>query len=119
MVKALAMAIALVLLAQPAAAFTDMAIPYVTTDSTVFVEPFQYADLTITEFNQTQYTEDHLGDLEITGPSFSGIQASDQSGMLNPILPSLTQNIADNFTYDRTYLFTDGANRTDMWSHHC
>ena len=54
-VKALAIALAFILFIQPVAALTEMSVPFVTTDSIVFVQPLEFADLTITEFNQTNY----------------------------------------------------------------
>lgn len=114
-VKALVLAIAFIVFIQPAAAFTQMTAPFITTDSTIFVEPFQFADLTITEFNQTNYAEDHIGNLDISSPALADSTAFDQTildqganpGLVSPVLPSMKQNMADNFTYDRTYLFID------------
>ena len=109
-VKAIALVITFIMLIQPAAAFTAMAVPFITTDSTVFVEPLEFADLTITEFNQTNYAEDHIGNLEISSPALAGSTASDHadvSGPVSPVLPSMKQDMADNFAYDRTYFFID------------
>ena len=113
--KALVLAIAFTMFIQPVAAFTEMTAPFITTDSTIFVEPFQFADLTITEFNQTNYAEDHIGNLDISGPALAGSTAFDQAildpgaspDLVSPVLPSMKQNMADNFTYNRTYLFID------------
>ncbi len=113
--KALVLAIAFIMFIHPAAAFTEMTAPFITTDSTVFVEPFEFADLTLTEFNQTNYAEDHIGNLDISSPALVGNTAFDQAifgqgaspDFVSPVLPSMKQNMADNFTYNRTYLFID------------
>jgi hypothetical protein len=113
--KVLALAVAFIMFIQPAAAFTEMTAPFVTTDSTVFVEPFEFADLTITEFNQTNFAEDHIGSLDISSPAPAGNATSDHivpdhgevSGPVSPVLPSMKQSMADNFAYDRTYIFID------------
>jgi hypothetical protein len=113
--QVLAVAIAFILLIQPAAAFTEMTAPFVTTDLTVFVEPLEIADLTITEFNQTNFAEDHIGSLDISSPTLVGnttldhilTDQGDLSGSVSPVLPSMRQNMADNFAYGRTYVFID------------
>lgn len=111
--KVLAVAIAFILFIQPAAAITVMSIPFVTTDSVVFVQPLELTDLTITEFNQTQYAENHDANLDISGsvvdPQFNPIVV-DNSGIIDaasPTLPSMKQSANDSFSYRRTYFFRD------------
>ncbi len=113
--KALVLAVAFIMFIQPAAALTQMTAPFITTDSTIFVEPLEIASLTITEFNQTNYAENHIGNLEISSPETAGIATFDQTSintgdipdLVSPALPSMKQNMADNFAYNRTYFFID------------
>lgn len=107
----LAVAMAFILFIQPAAALTEMAVPFVTTDSVVFVQPLELADLVITEFNQTNYAEYHLGDLEISSPVFDHATPDHGDGLalVSPVLPSMKQKTEDIIKYDRTYFFTDSG----------
>lgn len=109
-VKALVVAMALVFFIQPAAALTQMAVPFVTTDSVVFVQPLELTDLTITEFNQTNYVESHNADLDISkNLQFDPIVVnnSDILDTGSPTLPSMKQSTEDFCSYSRTYFFRD------------
>lgn len=108
--KVFAIAMAFILFIQPAAALTEMAVPFITTDSVVFVQPLQLTDLTITEFNQTNYLENHNANLDISGspaldkivPNNGNIPAAE-----SPTLPSMDLSTEDSFSYNRTYFFID------------
>ncbi|HEY3421698.1 MAG TPA: hypothetical protein VGK13_00970 [Methanocellaceae archaeon] len=105
----------MIIFIQPTSAFTEMSVPFITTDLTVFVAPLEIADLSITEFNQTNYAEVHIGNLDISGPGPADTTAFDNTVLnigdtrdfVSPVLPSMKQNRADIFRYDRTYLFID------------
>jgi len=107
--KALAIAMAFILFIQPAAALTEMSVPFMTTDSAVFVQPLQLTDLTILEFNQTHYAEIHGANIEISNglmDQFDPI-AVDHVDTVSPVLPSMRQTTVDAFSYSRTYFFLD------------
>ena len=108
--KVLAVAIAFIMFIQPAAALTEMSVPFMTTDSVVFVQPLELTDLTILEFNQTHYAEVHSADLDISyGPSSLKLNpvAVDHQVAVSPVLPSMSQSRVDAFSYSRTYFFED------------
>lgn len=109
-VKVLAIALAFILFIQPVASLTEMSVPYVTIDAVVFVQPLELTDLTITEFNQTNYFENHNADLDISGsPQFNPITIDNSgiSGIGSPVLPSMNLSTEDSFSYNRTYFFID------------
>jgi hypothetical protein len=114
---------------QPVLAFTQMTSPYITTDSTIFIEPHELADLIVIEFNQQACAESHMASLQISNPIFSdGLQlgptlfdngAIDATatglasanvlpfGPVNLAFPSISQHADDRIACERTYFFVD------------
>jgi hypothetical protein len=114
---------------QPVLAFTQMTSPFITTDSTIFVEPHELADLIVIEFNQQACAESHMASLQISAPLFSnslqlgptlfdngsvdatatGIKSSNvlPFGPVNLAFPSISQTANDRIACERTYFFVD------------
>ena len=71
LVYAIMLIIAITMAVQPAMAFTQMAIPFITTSDTIYMEPTEFADATITEFNNVNIVDTSLVTLNIDFPAFA------------------------------------------------
>ncbi len=123
------MVFVLMVAVQPAAAFTEMGIPFITSCGFVYMQPFSFADLTITEFNQARAASLDFETLDIDFPMFSdgfsagptvGPFASDgvslaagassnvlPFGPVDLAFPSVNQTVFQRCEYERTYFFVD------------
>jgi hypothetical protein len=123
--------IAIYMAVQPAMAFTQQAIPFITTRDTIYMEPTEFADAHITEFNNANVIDTSVETLSIDFPAFddgvhlgpvvaSGMAAIDgvlgldrasfnvlPFGPVNLAFPSIAQTADETHAYQRTYFFTD------------
>ncbi len=123
--------IAVSLAVQPAMAYTQMAIPFITTCDTVYMMPTEFADATLAEFNSVIVIDTsretlsidfpafadgvHLGPLVASGTAaIDGVLGIDRAsfnvlpfGPVNLALPSIEQTADETHAYQRTYFFTD------------
>jgi hypothetical protein len=121
----------LAMAAQPAAAFSEISIPFITTDCVVFAFPNANTALTILEFNSASTSVTSTEKLDINFPLFadgiaagptkiSGASAIDGAslgagasanivpfGPVNLALPSIAQSADETIACQRTYFFTD------------
>lgn len=126
---AVAMVCVIIVAVQPAAAFTEMGIPFISSCGFVYMQPFSSADLTITEFNSARAASLDFETLDIDFPMFSdgfsagpaiGPFASDgislgagassnvlPFGPVNLAFPSINQTVLQQAEYERTYFFID------------
>lgn len=129
---AIAMAIfALAMAAQPAMAFTEISIPFITTDCAVFTYPNANTALTILEFNSASTSLISVEKLDINFPlfadgifpgptKFAGTSTIDgvsfgtgasaniiPFGPVNLAMPSIAQSADETIACQRTYFFTD------------
>jgi hypothetical protein len=129
---AVAMAIlVLTIAAQPAMAFTEISIPFITTDCAVFTFPNANTALTILEFNSASTSVISSEKFDMNFPLFAdGIVAGPTKvagastidgvslgagtsaniipfGPINLALPSIAQSADEIITCQRTYFFTD------------
>jgi hypothetical protein len=128
---AIVLLIAIAMAAQPAMAFTQMAIPFVTSCDVIFMGPMEFADTTISEFNSVYIADTSLETLDIDFPAFalgvglsplvaSGTMAIDRAsgpgvasfnvlpfGPVSLAFPSIEQTADETHTYQRTYFFSD------------
>lgn len=124
-------AFALAMAAQPAMAFSEISIPFITTDCAVFTFPNANTALTILEFNSASTSITSVEKLDINFPLFAdgyvagptkvagtptidgvslGVDASANVipfGPVNLALPSISQSVNDTIACQRTYFFTD------------
>ena len=122
---------ALVLAAQPAMAFTEISIPFLTTDCAAFTFPNANTALTILEFNSASTSMISVEKFDMNFPLFAdgivagptravGASAIDgvslgagvsanviPFGPVNLALPSITQSADEIIACQRTYFFTD------------
>lgn len=122
---------ALSIVIQPALATPITAIPFMSTDSAVFIEPLSIATCTIEEFNSASvigHSSENLSisfplftDDSVLGPSvFHNGAVSDDTGVsglhtsnvlpfgpVNLAFPSITQTANDSMAAQRTYFFSD------------
>ncbi len=116
---------------QPAAAFTDMGIPFISSSGFVYMQPFSAGDLTIIEFNSARAATQDFETLDIDFPLFAGgIAAGPTAGALEsdeasigagstsnvlpfgPVslaFPSIEQTAFKHAEYERTYFYIDSA----------
>jgi hypothetical protein len=123
--------IAFIIAVQPAMAITQMAIPFITTCDTIYMEPTEFADLTLVEFNSASMSDASTHTLNIDFPVFfdniglgpmvasnavdvDGISGSDRAslnvlpfGPVNLAFPSISQTADETHTYERTYFYSD------------
>ena len=121
----------IVIAIQPAMAFTEMAIPFITTCDTIYMQPMESADATVIEFNDVHIADTSLETLNIDFPAFAdgihlgptvasdtaafdGALATDSAsfnvlpfGLVNLAFPSIEQTADETYAYQRTYFFTD------------
>ena len=116
---------ALAMAAQPAMAFSEISIPFITTDCAVFTFPNANTALTILEFNGASTSLASAEKLDINFPLFAdgfvagptkitgvSIGASVSAnilpfGLVNLAFPSIAQSANESITRQRTYFFTD------------
>jgi hypothetical protein len=123
--------LALAMAVQPATAFSEISIPFITTDCTLFAFPNANTALTVLEFNSASTSVTSTEKLDINFPLFadgmaagpakiSGASAIDGAslgagasanivpfGPVNLALPSIAQSADETVAYQRTYFFTD------------
>jgi hypothetical protein len=110
---------------QPAMAYTQMAIPFITTCDTIYMEPTEFADATISEFNSVSLVDTSLETINIDFPAFAdGFHAGPvvidgaadigrasfnvlPFGPVNLAFPSIEQTVVETRSYQRTYIFSD------------
>jgi len=131
LVYAIILFIAITMAVRPAMAYTQMAIPFITTCDTIYMEPMEFADSNITEFNSVNVIDTSVETLNIDFPAFadgihpgpvvaSGTAAIDEVlgidraafnvlpfGQVNLAFPSIMQTADETRAYQRTYFFTD------------
>lgn len=129
-VFAITLVIAIFAFIQPAMAFTEMAIPFITTCDTIFMQPTASADATIIEFNNANIAKTSLETLNIDFPVFAdgahlgpttgaaaidGLVLSEGTASVLPFgpvslaFPSIAQTAEEACSYQRTYFFADTA----------
>jgi hypothetical protein len=121
----------LIFTVQPAAAFTDMGIPYISSCGFVYMQPFSAADLTITEFNSARAATRDFETLDIdfplftdgfaSGPTAGALESGDVTlgagatsnilpfGPVNMAFPSIGQTTFKQAEYERTYFYIDST----------
>lgn len=116
---------------QPALATPITAIPFMSTDNVVFIEPLSVATCTIEEFNSASAMGHSAENLSISFPLFtngsvlgpsvfhdgallddtsaSGLQTSNvlPFGLVSLAFPSISQTVDDSMATQRTYFFSD------------
>lgn len=131
LVYAIILLIAITIAVQPAMAYTQMAIPFITTCDTIYMEPTKLSDSIIAEFNNVNIIGTSAHTLNIDFPAFAdgvhlgpmvasgaagidGVTGIDRAsfnvlpfGPVNLAFPSIGQTADDTYTYQRTYFFTD------------
>lgn len=127
LVYAIILFIALSIYVQPVAAFTQMAIPFITTCDAIYMEPTEFASASIAEFNNVNMIDTSTETLNIDFPAFAdgvdlgpttGIAVADGGvsvgtanvlpfGLVNLAFPSIAQTADETHAYQRTYFFTD------------
>lgn len=124
---AIVLIIAAAIAAPPAMAFTEQAIPFVTTCDTIFMQPLSTTDATIVEFNSANSSatsletldidfpvfDRHDGDILALGPtaiSADGLTATANMLPFGPVdlaFPSISQTADETYSCQRTYFFVD------------
>jgi hypothetical protein len=123
--------IAMSISVQPAMAFTQMAIPFVTTCNAIYMEPTEFASASIAENNNVNIVDTsvetlnndfpafadgiHLGPVVTSGTAaIDGVLGLDRAsfnvlpfGPVNLAFPSIMQTADETCAYQRTYFFTD------------
>ena len=101
---ALVLALAFAVIAQPAAAQPDMAIPFMTTPLFYYVHPAQIASLTIIETNQSSLATDGNAAFALSFPE----PAAEGGGIA--FAPTIVQTSDQNIVAAQTYTFQDFLN---------
>jgi hypothetical protein len=124
---AIVLVFSLVIAVQPATAFNEMGIPFITSCDFVYMAPFSNTDLTIIEFNSARASliDNETFNMEfplfadgfaagpVVGPFAMdglGIGASTNVlpfGPVNLAFPSIDQTAFQRSEYERTYFFVD------------
>lgn len=118
---------------QPAAAFTGMGIPFISSCDFVYTQPFAAGDLTIIEFNSYNARTLDFETASIDFPAFDRFNADGISndlalgptqvtsddlrasantlplGPVNLAFPSISQTVFQQAEYERTYFFIDSS----------
>jgi len=131
LVYAITLIIAITMAVQPAMAYTQQAIPFITTCDTIYMAPTEFADATIAEFNSVNIVDTSVETLNIDFPAFAdgahlgpvaasgtvaidGVLGTDRAsfnvlpfGPVNLAFPSIKQTSNETRTCQRIYFFTD------------
>jgi hypothetical protein len=96
------LALAMIVLTQPAAAQPYISIPFVTTDEFAYIQPFAYANVSIIEANTSSLA---IGTTAAFACSFTSDDPTSSEG---PVFdPYVAQTTGSSVVYDRTYYFQD------------
>jgi hypothetical protein len=128
---AIIVSIVLFIAIQPVIATPITAIPFISTDNVVFIEPLSIATGTYEEFNSASVFDHSFENLDISFPLFNNVSTLGPStlndgaisdgtsvhgletanvlpfGKVDLAFPSISQTADDSSAYERTYFFTD------------
>ena len=128
---AAAIVLVVIIAVQPAAAFTALGIPFISSCDFVYTQPFAAGDLTIVEFNSfnsrcldfettsidfpvfDRFSDDGIsndlapGSTQIATDDLAASANVLPFGPVNLAFPSISQTVLQQAEYDRTYFFID------------